>query len=155
MHCWNVKRPSSLLPSEPGQRHQFLLYLLRVSPTKAPGTLRCPAGLRCCLSFRGCGKRPAIVFFPFTRNLCFHLGLHQVNPVLPFSSGWLPKPGAPSPGKQGALLSGRSAFSFPTAALSVDKDFGHVFKDVAAELSTSVHSSTCFYDSSSILHCSL
>ena len=46
-------------------------------------------------------------------------------------------------------------FSFPTKAPSIDKDFWHVFKDVAAELSTSVLSYVCFYDISSILHCSL
>ena len=155
MDLWSIKRPSSLLLSEPGQRRQRFLYLLGVSPSKAPGTLRGSAGLSCRPSLGGCGRQPVIVFFPFTHNRGFHLGLPLVNPILPLSSGWPPWPSATSTGKQGALLSGRSNFSFPTAALSVDKDFWPVFKDVAAELSTSVLSSICFYDISSILHCSL
>lgn len=99
MDLWTVKRRSSLSLSEPGQRHQLFLYLLGVSPTKAPGTLRCPAGLQCCPSLGSCGRQPAIVPFPFTRNLCFHLGLHLVNPILPFSSGWLPWPSGHLPRK--------------------------------------------------------
>lgn len=52
-------------------------------------------------------------------------------------------------------FSGIRDFSFSTAAPSEDKDFWHVFKDVAAELSTSVLSPICSYDISSILYCSL
>lgn len=122
---------------------------------KAPGTLRRPACIQCCPSLGDHRKQPAIVFFPFTYNsLCFHLGL-LVNSILPFTSGWLLWPHAISTEKQGALLCGIRDFSFSTAAPSVDKDFWHIFKDVAAELSTSVLSSICFYDISSILYCSL
>lgn len=155
MDPWNVKRPHPHCYLSQGRGISFSFYLTWVSPTKAPGTLRCPACLQGCPSLGGWGRQQAIVFFPFTHNLCFRLGLHLVNPILPFSFGWLPWLGAICTGKQGALLSGISPFSFSTAAVSVDKDFWHVVKDVASDLSTSVLSSICFYGISSILHCSL
>lgn len=86
-------------------------------------------------------------------SLRFHLVL-LVNSILT-SSGWLLWPHAISTGNQEAFLSVIRDFTFPSVAPLVDKDFWPVFKDVVAELSTSVLSPIGFYGISSSLHYSL